>query len=113
MCCGSALQEKTLQAFVAGGLIDPVRGRECCVYHSFYKGLLLPPAFMTSVKRYLRTILSTPGTAGYRLLYKQVLRVVPHSDLSLQGSSAASLFRYEGSSPPPFSYHKRLSPPPF
>ena len=31
-----------------------------------------------SVKRYPRTILSTPDTSGYRLSYKRVLRTVPH-----------------------------------
>ena len=34
--------------------------------------------FMASVKRDPRAILSTPGTSGYRLSYKWVLRVVPH-----------------------------------
>ena len=34
--------------------------------------------FMASVKRYPRMVLSTPGTSGYRLSYKRVLRVVPH-----------------------------------
>ena len=36
---------------------------------------------MASVKRYPRAILSTPGTSGYRLSYKRVLRVVPHKPL--------------------------------
>ena len=37
---------------------------------------------MASVKVYPRAILSTPGTSGYRLSYKMVLRaVVPHKAL--------------------------------
>ena len=39
--------------------------------------------FMTSVKRYPRVVLSTPGTSGYRLSYKQVLRAVPHNPLKM------------------------------
>ena len=34
-----------------------------------------------SVKIYSRAILSTPGTSGFRLSYKRVLRVVPHKPL--------------------------------
>ena len=34
--------------------------------------------YIASFKRYPRTILSTPGTSGYRLSYKRVLRAVPH-----------------------------------
>ena len=36
---------------------------------------------MASVKRYPCAVLSTPGTSGYRLSYKRVLRVVPHKPL--------------------------------
>ena len=34
--------------------------------------------FIASVKRYPRTILSTPGTSGYDISYKSVRRAVPH-----------------------------------
>ena len=40
--------------------------------------LLRPQCAMTSVKLYPRMIMSTPGTRGYRLSYKRVLRVVHH-----------------------------------
>ena len=36
---------------------------------------------IASVNRYPRMVLSTPGTSGYRLSYKQVLRAVPHKPL--------------------------------
>ena len=42
-------------------------------------GIHAPTEIMTSVQRYPRTILSTPGTSGYRLSYKQVIRVVPQN----------------------------------
>ena len=34
--------------------------------------------FRASAKTYPRAILGTPATSGYRLLYKMVLRAVPH-----------------------------------
>ena len=37
---------------------------------------------IASVKRYPRAVLSTPGTSGYRLSYKLVLRAVPAQNLS-------------------------------
>ena len=36
-----------------------------------------PSHIMTSDKGYPRMVLSTPGTSGYRLSYKQVLRALP------------------------------------
>ena len=36
---------------------------------------------MASGNRYPRAVLSTPGTSGYRLSYKRVLRVLPHKPL--------------------------------
>ena len=36
---------------------------------------------IASVKIYPRAILGTPGTSGYRVSYKRVLRVVPHKPL--------------------------------
>ena len=48
-------------------------------YLSTHLGVLRKRCAMASVKKYPRVVLSTPGTSGYHLLYKQVLRAVPQN----------------------------------